>query len=135
MTFDEAIDAVSAQPDLCLTGIALDRKGEWMTIYFLASEDQTPELFCERTQLFSGRQENCEFDMKEAPAEAMLIDYSDHAEVMGRMGVNEHALRALLPDLPDPNVTKHAEFKSLAVQAAQASEFITIVESHPGEAV
>lgn len=135
MTFDEAIDAVTDQPELCLTGIALDRRGDWMTVYFLSSEGQTVEMFSERAQLFSQHLVHCELEIESAPTEALLLDYGDHSGVFGSVGVSEQALSTLLPSLPDPGTTEPAEFKALAVQAAEASGFLTLVEPQPGEAV
>lgn len=133
MTFDEAIDAISTQPEVCLTGIALDRRGEVMSVYFLSAEGQAIKAFSEHAQLFSLDLVSCELDIESVPVEALLLDYADHSDVFGREGVNEHALQALLPALPDPSTTDPAEFKKLAVQAAEDSGFITVVDPNQGK--
>ena len=133
MTFDEAVTTVSEQPDLCLTGLALDRRGEWLAVYFLCSTSSTSstqkriQLTCERAQLFSTRCEVVEYDVDSAPAEAMLVEYTDHSAELRRRNAGEQRLRALFPELPEPEESGTDEFRGLAVQAAEASDYITVV--------
>jgi hypothetical protein len=130
MTFDEAIAAVTDQPDLCLTGITLDRRGEWLTLYFLSSSADGPDeikLASERLQLFTSHRTVTGYDLDSAPIEAMLIDYADHSEFFGRGGSGEDVLSALFPELPNPDETTLDEFQELTVRAAEASDYITIV--------
>ena len=130
MTFDEAIATVSEQPDLCLTGLAMDGRGEWFTVYFLCSPSEAsgrPGLACDRVQLFTSRREVKQYDVDSAPSEAMLVDYTNHSAVLERRNAGEQSLLALFPELPDPNECEPDEFKTLAIQAAGMSEYMTLV--------
>lgn len=130
MTFDEAITAVTDQPDQCLTGFTLDRRGEWLTMYHLSSgadDIGDIELTSERLQLFTSHRAVTRHGVDSAPIEAMLIDYAEYNQAVGRGGAGEDVLRAVFPELPNPDETASLEFQELAVRAAEASEFITIV--------
>jgi len=128
MTFDEAITVVSDNPGVRLTGITLDKHGEWLTVYFLSSPgDGQVDLSCERAQLFTPNREVSSYPLDSAPAEALLVDYTDHAAVIGRQSPSEHSLFALFPELPNPDESMPDDFKVLAVQAAEASDFVTVV--------
>ena len=128
MTFDEAITAVTEQPGLRLTGVTLGRRGEWLTVYFLAFKNFSGvELSSERVQLFTSRREASTHSLDSAPTEAMLVDYTDHAAEIGEEGIGAHSLYALFPELPDPEACVPEDFKVLAVQAAEASGFVTII--------
>lgn len=133
MTFDEAVTAVSDQPDLCLTGLALDGRGEWLTVYFLCSknpESAAPvqvQLTCERVQLFGSQREVFDYEVDSAPTEAMLLEFTDQSTLLERRNVGEHTLLALFPELPPPEGIDKEEFRVLAIRAAEASAFVTVV--------
>jgi hypothetical protein len=130
VTFDEAIIAVTDQPDLCLTGFTLDRRGEWLTLYFLSSAADDVgdiDLTSEQFQLFTSHRAVTRHGLDSAPIEAMLIDYADYNQAVGRGGAGEDVLRALFPELPNPDETASLEFQELAVRVAEASDFIAIV--------
>lgn len=130
MNFDEAIATVTDQPALCLTGFTLDRRGEWLTLYYLCSgadDSGDIELTSEQLQLFTSHRTVTRHGLDSAPIEAMLVDYADYNQAVGRGGAGEDVLRAVLPGLPNPDETASLEFQELAVRAAEASDFITIV--------
>lgn len=128
MTFDEAIAAATENPGLRLTGITLDKHGEWLTVYFLSSaEEGGVALSSKRAQLFTSQREVSSYSIDSAPAEAMLVEYTDHAAQIGHAGISEHSLHALFPELPKPEDSVLDDFKVLAVQAAEESGFVTVV--------
>lgn len=134
MTFDEALQAILAQPGSSFTGFGLSRDGLHFSCYIISNDPEDPEWVAvsyEGGRLFSSSGEEESYSLEDVPGEAKTLNYRPSADLPEVGGLtSDHALFALFPGLPDPEtvwgVDQQNHFAAQALLCATASDLVTV---------
>ncbi|MCY1288728.1 hypothetical protein D9M70_377860 [compost metagenome] len=116
------------------TGVSLSADGRFLSVFSVANDADDPEwvgVSYEGGSLFEPDGEEESYELEDLPALAKTLRYRPDAELPMISGLtSEHALFALLPELPDPDTVwgeeEQKQFAALALSAAGASEVVTV---------